>query len=109
MNLLNNAFKFTRRRGRVELRAYERDAHLLIEVEDQCGGLSEARADPFAAFGDRRGQDRSGLGLGLSIARKAVFAHGGDISVRNMPDTGCVFTIDIPLKMDEVSVPQMAT
>jgi signal transduction histidine kinase len=109
MNLLNNAFKFTRRRGRVELRAYQRDEHLLIEVEDQCGGFAEARADPFVAFGDRRGQDRSGLGLGLSIARKAVFAHGGDISVRNMPDVGCVFTIDIPLKMEEASIPQMAT
>jgi signal transduction histidine kinase len=38
-----------------------------------------------------------------------VVAHGGDISVRNMPDTGCVFTIDIPLKTEEVSVPKMAT
>jgi len=109
MNLLNNAFKFTRRRGRVALRAYERDQHLLIEVEDQCVGFAEARLDPFAVFVERRGQDRSGLGLGLSIARKAVWAHGGDISVRNMPDVGCVFTIDIPLKMDQLPAPQRAT
>lgn len=109
MNLLNNAFKFTRPHGHVTLRAYERDEHLLIEVEDECGGISDAKGDPFAAFGDRRGPDRSGLGLGLSIARKAVWAHGGDISIRNMPGKGCVFVVDIPLKMDEVSIPQMAT
>jgi K+-sensing histidine kinase KdpD len=42
-------------------------------------------------FGERRGTDRSGLGLGLSIARKAVRAHYGDILVHNMPGRGCVF------------------
>jgi signal transduction histidine kinase len=56
-------------------------------------------------FGDRRGGDRSGLGLGLSIARKAVRAHGGEVTVRNMPGKGCVFTIDVPLAAEE-DVPQ---
>jgi nitrogen fixation/metabolism regulation signal transduction histidine kinase len=41
--------------------------------------------------------DRTGLGLGLSLARKAVRAHGGDIHIRNFPDKGCVFVIDTPL------------
>ena len=109
MNLLNNAFKYTRPKGLVTLRAYERDAHVRIEVEDECGGIPEGSGDPFAPFGDRRGHDRSGLGLGLSIARKAVWSHGGDLSVRNMPGEGCIFIIDIPLKAEEVSVPQMAT
>ena len=109
MNLLNNAFKYTRPKGLVTLRAYERDAHVLIEVEDECGGIPEGAGDPFAPFGDRRGHDRSGLGLGLSIARKAVWTHGGEISLRNMPGKGCVFVIDIPLKAEEVSVPQVAT
>jgi signal transduction histidine kinase len=44
-------------------------------------------------------------GLGLSIARKAVRAHGGEIHIRNMPGKGCVFVIDVPLAADE-SVPQ---
>jgi signal transduction histidine kinase len=55
----------------------------------------------FQAFGDRRGSDRSGLGLGLSIARKAVRAHGGEIRIRNLPGRGCVFIIEIPLAADE--------
>ena len=54
------------------------------------------KVDLFQAFGERRGKDRSGLGLGLSIARKAVRAHGGDIQIRNLPGTGCVFVIQLP-------------
>jgi signal transduction histidine kinase len=42
--------------------------------------------------------------LGLSIARKAVRAHGGDIHIRNLPGRGCVFTIDVPLASDKVPV-----
>lgn len=97
-NLLNNAFKFTPVGGRVVLsaRAHE-DERLLIEVEDECGGIPASVGNPFQAFGERRGRDRTGLGLGLSIARKAVRAHGGDIHIRNAPGKGCVFTIDIPL------------
>ena len=97
-NLMNNAFKFTRAGGRVVLRVRTtEEGRLLIEVEDECGGIPDSVGDPFRAFGERRGRDRSGLGLGLSIARKAVRAHGGDIHLRNAPGSGCVFTIDVPL------------
>ena len=74
---------------------------LLIETEDECGGIPENKGDLFQVFAKRRGSDQSGLGLGLSIARKAVLAHGGDIRVRNMPGRGCVFTIDVPLAAEE--------
>src|SRR6185436_16594353 len=88
MNLLNNAFKYTRPGGRVVLRAYKANERILIEVEDECGGIPDSRGDPFQPFGERRGGNRTGLGLGLSIARKAVRAHGGDISIRNTPGQG---------------------
>jgi len=101
MNLLNNAFKFTRDGGRVVLRARQEHASVRIEVEDECGGIPDSKRDPFAAFGEQRGDDRTGLGLGLSIVRKAVRAHGGDIHVRNMPGKGCVFVIDVPLSVEE--------
>ena len=101
-HLLNNAFKYTLPGGRVVLRARtSENARLLIEVEDECGGIPDSDGNPFQSFGKRLGRDRTGLGLGLSIARKAVRAHGGDIHIRNFPGQGCVFAIDVPLAEDE--------
>ena len=97
MNLLQNAFKHTPAGGTVVLRAQARGQRLLVEIEDECGGIPEGTGDLFQPFGERRGTERSGLGLGLSIARKAVRAHHGDIVVHNMPGKGCVFAIDVPL------------
>jgi signal transduction histidine kinase len=102
MNLLHNAFKNTLPGGRVALRAHADEQRLVVEVEDECGGLPETKDDVFQPFGDRRSRDRSGLGLGLSIARKAVRAHGGDILVRNLPGKGCVFMIELPLAPKDV-------
>jgi signal transduction histidine kinase len=105
MNLLHNAFKNTPSGGRVVLRARAERERLLIEIEDECGGIPPTKGDLFQVFGDRRGSDRSGLGLGLSIARKAVRAHAGEISIRNMPGKGCVFIIEVPLAAED-PVPQ---
>ncbi|HET7403842.1 MAG TPA: HAMP domain-containing sensor histidine kinase [Usitatibacter sp.] len=95
-NLLQNAFKFSRGHGRVSMNAYERGDRILIDVADSCGGLPagsvEALFEPFA----QAGANRSGLGLGLSIARRSIEANAGSLSVRDMPGTGCVFTIDLP-------------
>jgi signal transduction histidine kinase len=101
MNLLHNAFKNTPSGRGVVLRAHAEEGRLLIETEDECGGIPSGKSNLFQAFGDRRGSDRSGLGLGLSIARKAVRAHGGEIRIRNLPGRGCVFIIEIPLAADE--------
>ncbi len=95
-NLLENAVKFTRPHGRISLRAYGAADRILIEVEDECGGLppgqEEAIFRPFA----QSAPDRTGLGLGLPISRRGVEANGGKLYVRNLPDTGCIFTIDLP-------------
>jgi signal transduction histidine kinase len=101
MNLLHNAFKYTPAGGRVVLRARADEGRLVVEVEDGCGGIGDSNGNLFEVFGERRGSDRSGLGLGLSIARKAIREHGGDIHTRNMPGHGCVFVIDVPLATGE--------
>jgi signal transduction histidine kinase len=106
MNLLHNAFKNTPAGGTVSLRAHAHRGRLLVDIEDECGGIPEHTRDLFQPFGERRGRDRSGLGLGLWIARQAVRAHGGDIHVRNMPGKGCIFTMDVPLADEVVSVAQ---
>ncbi|MEO5676606.1 MAG: HAMP domain-containing sensor histidine kinase [Usitatibacter sp.] len=106
-NLLQNAFKFTRPGGHVSLRAHGTDDRVLIEVQDQCGGLKAGAADAmFVAFHQHHA-DRSGLGLGLSIAKEAVVASGGEIRVTDLPGVGCVFTIDLPRAL--VPVPALAS
>jgi signal transduction histidine kinase len=105
MNLLYNAFKNTPAGGTVTLRAHVLEQRLVVEVADECGGIPESKGDLFQPFGERRGRDRSGLGLGLSMARQAVRAHDGDIRVRNLPGTGCVFGIDLPLAVEGTGLP----
>ena len=101
MNLLNNAFKYTHAGGRVVLRTNRDGERVRIEVEDECGGIPGELTDVFfLPFAERRKHDRTGLGLGLSIARKAVRIHNGDIDFRNVPGKGCVFVIDLPLVID---------
>jgi signal transduction histidine kinase len=102
-NLLQNAFKFTRSGDHVSLTARVVAGHVLIEVADQCGGLPPGWAEHlFVPFTQRSG-DRSGVGLGLSISRRAVQAIGGTLEVQDVPGTGCVFTVDLPLELSTVS------
>lgn len=93
-NLLQNAFKFTRPHTEVTLNAYAEADRILIDVEDNCGGLPPG--DVETMFEPYKGTpDYSGLGLGLSIARRSVEANGGTLSVRDKPGSGCVFTISV--------------
>lgn len=94
VNLLQNAFKFTRPHTDVSLNAYAGDGGaIFIDVEDHCGGLPPGVVDVMFKPFTRRHGDKSGLGLGLSIARENVEAAGGMLGVRDVPGTGCVFTI----------------
>jgi signal transduction histidine kinase len=97
-NLLQNAFKFTRAHGHVTLTVRATDDRVLFEVEDECGGLPPGKPeDLFRSFA-QQGDDRNGLGLGLSICAKAAAANGGELLVRDLPGRGCVFTLDLPRK-----------
>ncbi|GAB3777664.1 hypothetical protein GCM10028796_57040 [Ramlibacter monticola] len=94
MNLLQNAFKFTLPQTEVSLNAYAGDdGAVLIEVADHCGGLPAGIAEILFRPFSRGTQDKSGLGLGLCIARANVESAGGNLTVRNLPGTGCVFSI----------------
>ena len=95
-NLLQNAFKYTRPGGRVSLKASSTDRRVLIEVEDECGGLPPGKAEELFRPFEQRSSDRTGLGLGLSISRRSVEAIGGELRVRDVPGVGCVFTVDLP-------------
>ena len=94
-NLIQNAFKFTRPGTIVAVTTRASEDRVLIEVGDECGGLPPGRADELFEPYSQRGSERSGLGLGLSIALSAARAHGGDISARDIPG-GCAFTLELP-------------
>jgi signal transduction histidine kinase len=95
-NLLQNAFKFSRPHGHVSLRATATADRVVIEVEDECGGLPPGKAEDLFRPFEQRSANRTGLGLGLSISRRGVEAMGGKLGVRDLPGKGCVFSIELP-------------
>ncbi len=95
-NLLQNAFKFTHAHSEITLTARAVDDRVLIAVQDHCGGLPAGTVERLFKPFSQSGQNRSGLGLGLSIARQSVEADGGMLSVADLPGVGCVFTISLP-------------
>jgi signal transduction histidine kinase len=95
-NLLQNALKFTRPQGHVIVNIYGTTDRVRIEIEDECGGLPPGRAEELFLPFKQRSSDRSGMGLGLAISRRAVEENGGLLSVRDVPGKGCVFVLDLP-------------
>jgi signal transduction histidine kinase len=95
-NLLQNAFKFTEQNTEVSLNVRPTADRVLIEVEDNCGGLHAGDEERMFQPPTPGGTQKSALGLGLSICRRSVEANRGVLSVRNMPGSGCVFTIELP-------------
>ena len=98
-NLVQNGLKYSKIEGRIAVRAGISANNVVIEVEDDCGGIApEALKNLFRPF-TSGGFDQSGLGLGLTIVRRAVSLLQGKISVRNSAGSGCAFLIDIPQKI----------
>ncbi len=95
-NLIQNAFKFTEPHSAVNLSAYAIGDRVLIEVEDHCGGLLPSEAETMFLPFTQSGVNKTGLGLGLSISRRSVELNKGTLKVRDVPGSGCVFTIDLP-------------
>jgi len=96
VNLLQNAIKFTHAAGHVVLSARATPETVMLDVTDECGGLPAGAIESLFQPFEQRGKDRSGVGLGLIIARRGAEAHGGTITVRDDPPTGCVFTVELP-------------
>jgi signal transduction histidine kinase len=96
-NLLQNAFKFTRPHSTVTLTVGASADRVLIQIQDECGGLPGGGdfRELFRPF-EQRGTDRTGVGIGLAFSRWGAEANNGRLYARNLPDKGCVFTVDLP-------------
>lgn len=96
LNLLQNAFKFTQKGTKVTINAYSEANRVYIDVKDHCGGLPPGDPEKMFVSFSQNSVDKSGLGLGLCIARRSVEANDGTLTVRDVPGHGCVFTIELP-------------
>jgi signal transduction histidine kinase len=98
--LIENAVNHTRPEDSIELSVRRRGGHALISVADTGSGIPPEDLgrlfDRFARADPGRSRDTGGFGLGLSIVKAIVQAHGGDIDVRSREGVGTTFTISLP-------------
>jgi len=102
-NLIQNALKYSRDGGKIQVRAKVVDENIVVEVEDECGGLApHAETELFKPF-EQQNRNRKGLGLGLTIAQRAVSLNHGTLKAENLPGKGCIFRITLPKKSSQIN------
>ena len=111
LNLVNNALKYSKDNKYIGVSLYRVNGTVKIEVKDHGIGIPAAEQDKifdkFYRCGDPLVHNVKGSGLGLSLVRHIVRAHGGDVKVESAPDKGSKFTIALPL--DQMPRAGMAT
>jgi PAS domain S-box-containing protein len=96
-NLVINALRHTKV-GEIKISAEERDTHLAISVSDTGSGIpSEYLPHVFDKFVQVPEAPTGGAGLGLTISKSIIEAHGGQISVQSQVGRGTTFTFTLPL------------
>ena len=101
LNLINNAIKFTPAGGKITLRAKKHETSLVVEVQDTGHGINKEDQkwlfEPYHQLGEETTR-RRGLGLGLSLSKKLVELHGGQIWVKSQKGKGSTFGFSIPFE-----------
>lgn len=100
-HLVTNALTYTPQQGTVTLRTRRNHTQTIIEVQDTGSGIDPAVLphifEPFYRGDEARTVDRGGVGLGLTIVKMTVEAHGGSIQVESQAGVGTMFSIQLPL------------
>ena len=95
-NLIQNAIKYSHKGGTIEVRGRMEGEQIIIEIEDECGGLSrEAESGLFVPF-EQNHANRKGMGIGLTIVQEAIVLNRGTIVCQNLPGRGCIFRVALP-------------
>jgi signal transduction histidine kinase len=108
-NLVSNAIKYTPSGGEVTISASINGSEGLIHVSDNGTGIGpDEEGKIFEPFyrGNQGKRFKQGMGLGLSIARDVVEAHGGKISLASERGKGSTFSIHLPLVRAEPIIPE---
>ena len=97
-NLIDNAVKFTPSGGHVDVRVSRVDSAARLDVQDTGPGIPPQELPRIwdRLFRGDLSRSERGLGLGLSLVRAIVQAHGGDVSVESVPGQGATFTVSLP-------------
>lgn len=101
-NLLENAIKFSRPKGRISIRSYSDKKFAAVKIQDNGIGMDEeTKAKVFDQFyqGDIS-RDKDGYGLGLSLVKRIVDLHQGTLSVESRKGEGSTFTVRLPVSPD---------
>lgn len=102
MNLLTNAIKYNRDGGEIKFRIAKEDVFALVQISDNGIGIEEELLDRiferFYVVDNSRSKKISSTGLGLSIVKHIVEAHGGRIEVTSEIGKGSTFTIYLPIE-----------
>jgi two-component system sensor histidine kinase KdpD len=105
INLVENAVKYTPTRSLIDLSAWSNDREVVVEVADRGLGIpSGEESRIFDKFYRGKSAREGGVGLGLTICRGIVEAHGGRIWVETRPGGGALFRFTIPLPEKQPSV-----
>jgi signal transduction histidine kinase len=97
LNLLGNALRHTSAGGQIEIDVHSQDRRVAFAIKDTGTGIpKEYLSRIFDRFTQVPGATRGGAGLGLSISRSIVKAHGGDITAESELGKGSTFTFTLP-------------
>jgi two-component system, sensor histidine kinase len=109
-NLLNNAARYTPKRGRIALRAAAVGDEVEIRVSDNGRGISAAfLSQVFDTFAQEQNDGGAGLGLGLTVVKRIVALHGGCVHAFSAGrDRGSEFVVHLPLRGAKPAVPPEA-
>lgn len=101
INLLENAIKYAGKENPITLKVSCKSSHVSFEFSDNGPGIIPERLshifDDISWTKNKATDTSKGFGIGLSICKTIINAHGGDISVQNKPDRGAVFKFTLPL------------
>jgi len=97
-NILENVLRYTPEQSPIEISAKTTDTSIDIAVADQGPGIPIGLEDKLFEkfYRVHQGVTQSGVGLGLSICKAIITAHGGSIHAQNRPTGGAIFSFSLP-------------